>query len=420
MASLLRMPEVMANATEAVLSRWTLREGESFSVGDTLAEVETEKALVDLFAEEAGVLGRVLVNPGATVEVGTPIAVIVAAGETERDIDAALSDAGAPVGVPAPVSEASAPAVRVAAEEPATPAAAVGYAPGDVRRFASPLARRLAREGGVDLAMIVGTGPGGRVVRRDVERSLPGATPTPVSRPAAANDFSTRSSNEYTGVAHTPMRRAIARRLSESKASVPHFYVAAECVVDELLALRTRINAASPTKVSVNDLVVKAVAVALVKVPEANVTWAEDELRQWRQADVGVAIATAGGLVTPVVRRVDQLRVGEIARVTADLAERARGRQLRQEELEGGSFSVSNLGMHGTLEFSAIINPPQSGIVAVGAARPAPIVVDGELRVATVMRCTLSVDHRAIDGALAARWMNAFQAAIEQPISLLI
>jgi pyruvate dehydrogenase E2 component (dihydrolipoamide acetyltransferase) len=215
------------------------------------------------------------------------------------------------------------------------------------------------------------------------------------------------------------MRRAIARRLSESKARVPHFYMTAEPAVDELLALRARVNESGPVKVSVNDFVIAAVAAAFTDVPEANVTWSDEGLLTYRSVDISIAVATDGGLVTPVLRGAERLKLSAIARETAELARRARERRLLQHELEGGTFSVSNLGMYGTAEFSAIINPPQSGILAVGAARQQPTVVDGTLAVATVMRCTLSVDHRAIDGALAARWLAAFTARMENPLGAL-
>jgi pyruvate dehydrogenase E2 component (dihydrolipoamide acetyltransferase) len=433
MATVLRMPEVLANVTEAILAKWIVDEGGSFVVGDVLAEVETEKALVDLLAEQDGVLGRMLVAPGANVAVGTPIAVVTNAGEGSAAIDAALAETGAVV---ASVAVASSEAASVA---PASPPPSIDletsiakeiFESDPVRHFASPISRRLARDGGIDLLSISGTGPGGRVVRRDVERALDSR---PAAGPAAGtvgtNGATRRSSSErpsrsqpasYTSIPHTAMRRAIARRLSESKATIPHFYVAADCVVDELLALREKINAASSVRVSVNDMIVKAAALAYVEVPETNVTWSEDELRLWDRVDIGIAVATEGGLVTPVVRGVEQLTLVEVASTSARLVEQARTRTLRQDDLEGGSFSVTNLGMYGTKEFSAILNPPQSGILAVGAATPSPIVVDGQLSVGTVLRVTLSVDHRAVDGALAARWLAAFTTKIENPVSLLL
>jgi pyruvate dehydrogenase E2 component (dihydrolipoamide acetyltransferase) len=284
------------------------------------------------------------------------------------------------------------------------------------RIFASPLVRKVALEKGIDLAGVTGTGPSGRIVRRDIARhqerlatSAPPA-PTPAQGAASADRL----------IPHTPARRAIARRLTESKATTPHFYMSTECVVDELIALRGRVNESAAVKISVNDFVVMAVAAAFVDVPEANVTWSDEGLVAHGSVDVSIAVATDGGLVTPVLRGVEARRLSGIARETRALAERARERRLLQHELEGGTFAVSNLGMYGTLEFSAIINPPQSGILAVGAARQQPVVVDGAVTVATVMKCVLSVDHRTIDGALAARWLSAFTARMQDPMGTIV
>ena len=410
MATILRMPEVLANATEAVVSTWTITEGTAFSTGDTLAEVETEKALVDLPAEQDGILGRILAKPGETTEVGAPIAVLIAKGETDADIDAALGAiaSGAPqrVSVPEPV-----PAAEVApVPEPVEGPRPTG------RIFVSPIARVRARERGVDLAVLVGSGPGGRIVRADVEA----ATPAIAAVAATTSSETHEAGAGYTAIPHTGMRKAIARRLTESKSTVPHFYLTTDCRVDALLELRARANATSSTKISVNDFVVKAVAAAFADVPDANVTWTDTHLRRWDAVDISVAVATDGGLLTPVIRDVGSKSLGQVSRSIAAAVEKARAGRLRQEELEGGSFSVTNLGMFGTTEFSAILNPPQSGILAVGAAKSQPVVVDGELRIATVMRCTLSVDHRAVDGALAAQWLAAFTARVENPISILI
>jgi pyruvate dehydrogenase E2 component (dihydrolipoamide acetyltransferase) len=401
MATILRMPEVLANATEAVVSTWTIGVGDSFSVGDTIAEVETEKALVDLPAEQDGILGRILAKPGDATKVGDPIAVLISAGETDADIDAALGS-----GTRAPVTAAVDPESAVVRESAATRG----------RVFISPIARVRARDNGIDISGLRGSGPNGRIVRVDVEAAISAssATSAPVAPIPAENGAG------YTAIPHTGMRKAIARRLTESKSTVPHFYLTADCKVDALLAARAHANELSPIKVSVNDFVVKAVAAAFVDVPEANVTWTETHLRRWDAVDVAVAVATDGGLLTPVVRGVDTKSLTEVSRSISGLVERARAGRLRQDELEGGSFAVTNLGMYGTTEFSAILNPPQSGILAVGAARPQPVVVDGEIVVATVMRCTLSVDHRAVDGALAAQWLAAFTRRIENPISILI
>ena len=344
--------------------------------------------------------------------------VLLAEGETDADIDAALGT---------PAVDAPAISTQVNGDHAAATAART-------RIFASPIVRKVAGENGVDLASVEGTGPNGRIVRRDIERYLsdpvPSAAPLPPVKaphapappapaPIAVHTAATPTSSG-TLIPHTPMRRAIARRLTESKTTVPHFYMATECVVDELLSLRAQVNETSPVKVSVNDFVLLAVAAAFGDVPEANVTWSDEGLIQHEDVEISIAVATDGGLVTPVLRDAGSKKLSVIARSTADLARRARDRQLRQDEIEGGVFSVSNLGMYGTQEFSAIINPPQSGILAVGAAKQQPVAVDGEVRVATVMRCTLSVDHRAIDGALAARWLAAFTERIEHPLRALV
>jgi len=434
MATVLRMPEVMANAHEAVVSAWTIAEGSAFSVGDTLAEVETEKALVDLPAEQDGILGRILAVPGATTEVGAPIAVLISKGETAADIDAALTAIGLTAGptavrvpeqipvperVPVPELVEGPPRPPVPEPKPVpepqpVPELVEGPPPG-TRIFASPIARVKAREARLDLASIVGSGPNGRIVRADVE-----AASSKPSAPAAPAVIGELAAGGYTAIPHTGMRKAIARRLTESKSTVPHFYVTTDCRVDELLAVRARINESSPIKISVNDFVIKAVASAFADVPSANVTWTDTHLRLWDSVDIAVAVATDGGLLTPVLRGVDRLTLRQVASQVSELAGRARAGRLRQDELEGGSFSVSNLGMYGTTEFSAILNPPQSGILAVGAAKPQAVVVDGQVVAATVMRCTLSVDHRAVDGALAAQWLAAFTARIENPLSILI
>jgi pyruvate dehydrogenase E2 component (dihydrolipoamide acetyltransferase) len=391
-----RMPSVLAGAEEAALANWLVAPGDTVTVGMPLAEIETEKALVEYVAEDAGVVGRLVVAVGDSAAIGDPIAVLVAPGTTDADIDAALGVA-VPASAPPPAPHA------IASDVPQGTSA-----PTSTRIFASPLVRKIAAAQGIDLSALSGTGPNGRIVRRDIERlgAQPIAAPTAAPAPAL--------------IPHTPMRRAIARRLTESKATTPHFYMATECAVDELLDLRKRVNETAPAKISVNDFVVLAVAAAFRDVPEANVTWREEGLVHPANVDISIAVATDGGLVTPVLRGVESKKLSQIARETQDLAQRARDRRLRQEELEGGVFSVSNLGMYGTLEFSAIINPPQSGILAVGAAKPQPVAVDGAVSVATVLRCTLSVDHRAIDGALAARWLAAFTERIEHPLSAII
>lgn len=416
MATLLRMPEVAANATHATLAAWSKKEGEPIAAGDCLAEVETDKAIVEISADSAGVMGQWLVPAGQEVEVGAPIAVLLAAGEAAADVQALLQAAGAVV---------TAPAAAAASAVPGTPAPAATTAQASGERLrASPLARRLAAQRGVDLSRLQGSGPGGRIVKIDVERAQAAApAPAPASAPVAAAPAAAPAgsgASAFTEVPHSSMRRTIARRLAESKSTIPHFYLTVECRMERLLALRTEINASASRKISVNDFIVRAVAVALREVPQANVGWTDTAMRQYAQADVAVAVSTDTGLITPIVRAADRKTLSQISAEIADLAARARAGQLRPEEYQGGSFSVSNLGMHGVGGFSAIINPPQAAILAVGASQQKPVVENGELKVGTVMACTLSVDHRAIDGALAAQWLAAFQRAIEAPLSMLI
>ncbi len=430
MASVVRMPSVLAGATEAVVASWLVAPGDTVAVGDPLAEIETEKAIVEYGAEEAGVVGRIVLAAGDTGEIGAPIAVLVKDGETDADIDAALGG-GAPAPGPAP---AAAPGPAPAAATAPAAASAPARAPAQTRLFASPIVRKIASEKGIDLTTIAGTGPNGRIVRRDLERlagrsrrpagdAHDGGQPAPQPAAAQASPAQAspaRASAAGTLIPHPPARRAIARRLTESKATTPHFYLATECVVEELLGLRQRINQTAPVKISINDFVIMAVAAAFGDVPEANVTWTDEGLMTHPSVDLSIAVATDRGLVTPVLRDAAAKRLSVIAAEAQSLAQRARDRRLLQHELEGGAFSISNLGMYGTLEFAAIINPPQSGILAVGAARPQAVVVDGAVTVANVIRCTLSVDHRAIDGALAARWLAAFTAHLQDPLGMII
>lgn len=441
MATTVRMPEVLANTTEAAIQSWSVAVGDEVAVGQPLAEIETDKAVVEYAAEVSGTVLELLVAEGDLVDVGAPIAVVGEPGETVTDAapapaatpDAAPSDpeSAAPVADAEPAFDES--AEGVSQHDLAAPEAGSGSGGGGAdggRRFMSPLVRRLAREHGLDLAGVSGSGPDGRIVRKDVEplieaKASGGAAAAAASAPSAPAPAAsvtapaTAQASAAELIPHTRMRRTIARRLIESKTQVPHFYLTAECRVDRLLELRRELNAPGTVKVSVNDLVVKAVAGAFADVPEANRTWTDEGVLQHRTVDVAIAVAIDDGLVTPVVRGVEALSVSELGRRIADLAERARSGGLRQHEIEGGSFSVSNLGMYGTREFSAIINPPHAGILAVGAARQAPVVVDGALEVGTVMNVTLSADHRVLDGALAARWLQAFVARIEHPLSIL-
>ena len=403
MARLLRLPEVLAGATEAILLSWHLKAGDAFVAGDALAEIETDKAIVELEAEESGVLGRPIAVGGQKIAVGDAIAVLIAAGESDSDIEAALEGEVAVVAEP-----------EIAAAPAPVPVQAAPALSAD-RLFVSPLVRRLTRERGIDPAAITGTGPGGRIVRRDLDAWLaatPAATPVTAPTPPTTGGF--------TDIPHTGMRRAIARRLTESKSTAPHFYLSADLVVDRLLALRAEANASSDIRISVNDLLIKAAATAYAKVPEANVVWTDDALRRYDSVDIAVAVSTDKGLVAPIVRDVGSRSLTELSTAVADLVGRARDGRLHQHELEGGTFSISNLGMYGTQEFSAILNPPQSAILAVGAAREKVVALDGAAIVAKVMTVTISVDHRVIDGALAAQWLSAFSATVENPLMMLV
>ncbi|SDO44794.1 pyruvate dehydrogenase complex dihydrolipoamide acetyltransferase [Pseudomonas jinjuensis] len=406
MAKLIRMPEIAANGTSAVLNEWLKQEGDAIAVGDVLATIETDKALVDFTADEAGVLGKILSPAGEDVAVGAPIAVLSAPGENGVDIQALLGAA------PEPQAAAQVPAI--------TPATGITAVAPDVERIkASPLARRLAREQGVDLATLQGSGPHGRIVKRDVE----GARPAPTT-PAAVVEPVVPATNiaavDYDEIPHSNMRRTIARRLTESKASVPHFYLKVECRMDRLNDLRAQVNASAPRKISVNDFIVKAVAAALLELPAMNVSWTDTALRRYRHADIAVAVATDNGLITPVVRDAGSKSLSRIGSEVAELAERARSGRLAPAEYQGGSFTISNLGMYGIEEFSAIINPPHAAILAVGATSLRPLVEDGALVVAPAMTVTLSADHRAIDGALAAQWLAVFKRIIENPLAILV
>ncbi|MFV0432802.1 MAG: pyruvate dehydrogenase complex dihydrolipoamide acetyltransferase [Leucobacter sp.] len=463
MATIVRMPELVTGSEEATIAGWLVAVGDEVSAGQAVVEIETEKATVEYEAEDAGVFAGALCEAGSAVQVGTPIAVLATGGQSAAE---ALAEAGIATGGsgsaqadPEPRAEATAevtspaPAAAEAAEAsvvqvaPAAPQpTAAGADPAahgnGTRLFASPLARKIARERGLDLSGVRGTGPGGRIVRRDVEgiEAAPAAEPFPATpkgaeagssgaaaraipnqRAAAPAALATDGATGYTDVPHTGMRRAIARRLTESKSAVPHFYLVADCRVNELLVLRKQLNALEGTRISVNDFVVKAVAAALQDVPAANVIWTDEATRRFDSVDISVAVSVPEGLLTPVVRGVEKLSLGALSREIRDFAERARAGKLRQHELEGGSFSVSNLGMYGTSRFSAILNPPQAGILAVGAAEQRPTVqADGTLGVATLMTVTLSADHRVLDGALAAEWLAAFKKRIEQPMSLVV
>jgi pyruvate dehydrogenase E2 component (dihydrolipoamide acetyltransferase) len=414
MASIMRMPEVLANATEAIIANWLIQEGGSFVVGQPMAEVETEKALVEVPAETDGILGKYLAVNGASVQVGAPIAILLSAGEGQAEIDSLMAEAGVQVSAaPEAVATTSSPVIvqevvqEVVAEAPKVDSSG--------RLFSSPLARRVAKENGIDPASIQGTGPGGRIVRRDVQDAISTGTKSEVK---VVNTVIPQGT--FVDTPHSGMRKAIARRLTESKTTVPHFYLSAPVIANDMLNFRSKYNEWADKKVSVTDLILKSVAAAFTDVPAANVIWTEASLRQFSDVDISIAVAAEKGLVTPVVRAVNQMNLAQLGLATTDLINRAREGKLKQNEIEGGSFSVTNLGMYGTDEFSAILNPPQSAILAVGAAKQKPVVIDGEIQIRSVINFTLSVDHRAVDGALAAQWLAAFVKRFENPFWLAI
>ncbi|HTN11969.1 MAG TPA: pyruvate dehydrogenase complex dihydrolipoamide acetyltransferase [Acetobacteraceae bacterium] len=432
MATNILMPALSPTMTEGTLARWLKREGETVRAGDVIAEIETDKATMEVEAVDEGVLGRILVADGTEgVKVNEPIAVLVDKGEAVPEAAAPAAKAGAAKngaaknGAPkAEAPKAEAPKAEAPKAAPAPVAAAGG------RVVASPLAKRMAKQAGLDLSGMAGSGPGGRIVRVDVEAALAGGRAAPVAAAAPAEAPKPAApvtmTAPHTLVPHSTMRRVIARRLVEAKSTIPHFYVTMDIEIDALLKLRSQLNAKSPKdgagafKLSVNDLVIKAAAVTLRRVPRVNASWTEDAIALYDDVDISVAVSIPEGLITPIVRRADQKGLAAISNEMKDLGARAKSGKLKPEEFQGGGFSISNMGMYGVRDFSAIINPPQAAILAVSAGQPRPVVKDGALAIATVMTCTLSVDHRVVDGALGAEWMAEFKRIMEDPMSLML
>jgi pyruvate dehydrogenase E2 component (dihydrolipoamide acetyltransferase) len=444
----IRMPALSPTMTEGNLARWLKKEGDEVHAGDVIAEIETDKATMEYEAVDEGRIGKIIVPEGAQgIKVNQPIAVLLEEGEDAGAL-AGFSTAAGEVGTPAPapLSASAAPPSPSPREEgegrgerPQSAPTAAQQAPvrgngAEHRVFASPLARRMAQHAGLDLATLRGSGPQGRIVKADIEAALsgggrvapasaPASSGAPAIGPALSKDqvVALAGNIPYTERPHNGMRRTIARRLAESKRTVPHFYMSVDCTIDELLRVRKRLNARSEdSRISVNDFVVRAAALALKKVPAANASWSDDAILLWDRVDVAVAVALDDGLITPIVKSADQKGLAQIAAETKDLAERARAGKLKLEEFQGGTFSISNLGMYGIREFAAVINPPQGCILAVGAGEPRPVVKDGQLGVATVMICTLSCDHRVVDGAVGAQFLAAFKKLVEDPLTMLL
>ena len=406
------MPALSPTMETGTLSKWTVAVGDAVRSGDVIAEIETDKATMEVEAVDEGILASIMVAEGSEgVAVGTPIARLSEEGESLDDAAAVQVEAPVPAAAPAVPA-----AVATPAASPAAPVAAVVAAEPPSRIFASPLARRIAADRGVDLASLSGSGPHGRILRRDVEaaETAPAAA-RPVGGEPVVQGASTLEPNSQ-------MRRIIASRLQESKQTAPHFYLTVDCEIDALLAARRQMNDQAPdgVKISVNDLVIRAAAMALIKVPKANASWEGENTRLFTHADIAMAVAVDGGLVTPVIWAAERKGLAEISAVSRDLAARARDGKLAPEEFTGGSFTISNLGMYGVREFAAVINPPQGAILAVGAGEQRPVVKDGQLAVATVMTVTLSADHRVVDGAVGAEWLQAFKGYVESPVTMLL
>ncbi|RXT46746.1 pyruvate dehydrogenase complex dihydrolipoamide acetyltransferase [Mesorhizobium erdmanii] len=448
------MPALSPTMEEGNLSKWLVKEGDKVSPGDVIAEIETDKATMEVEAVDEGTVAKLVVPAGTEgVKVNALIAVLAAEGE---DASAAAKSGGGAAPAKAEAPKADAPKAEAPKAEPAAAAApqaepapvANGHAAGE-RTFASPLARRIAKEAGVDVSAVTGTGPHGRVVKADVDAAIAGggakaapAAKTPAGAPAAAPAPAVKPMSDdqvlklfeqgsYELVPHDNMRKTIARRLVEAKSTIPHFYLTLDCELDALLALRTQINAAAPMKktekgdvpaykLSVNDMVIKAMALALKAVPDANASWTETAMVKHKHADVGVAVSIPGGLITPIIRHADEKTLSTISNEMKDLASRARSRKLKPEEYQGGTTAVSNLGMFGIKDFAAVINPPHATILAVGAGEERAVVKNGEIKIATVMSVTLSTDHRAVDGALGAELLVAFKRLIENPMGMLV
>ncbi len=451
------MPALSPTMEEGNLAKWLKKEGDTVRSGDVIAEIETDKATMEVEAVDEGTLAKIVVPAGTEgVKVNSVIAVLAAEGE---DIAAAAKDAGngqaaaaaeqkASSPHPEPVEgrgegvskSAAAPALRQAQGEGGVGAVSASAQRDGGRVFSSPLARRIAKEAGVDIAAINGSGPHGRVVQRDVEAAIAGGTgkarPAEAPKAAAApmsDDKILRLFEEgsYELKPHDNMRKVIARRLVEAKSTIPHFYLTIDCELDALLALRQQLNDAAPMKktekgevpaykLSVNDMIIKAMALALQAVPEANASWTEANMVMHKHSDVGVAVSIPGGLITPIIRKAEQKSLSAISNEMKDMAKRARERKLKPEEYQGGTTAVSNLGMFGIKDFSAVINPPHATILAVGAGEQRPIVKNGAVQIATVMSVTLSTDHRAVDGALGAQLLDAFKRYIEKPMGMLV
>ena len=452
MATNILMPALSPTMTEGTLARWLKKEGEAVKAGDVIAEIETDKATMEVEAVDEGVLGKILVGDGTEgVKVNEPIAILVDPGEKVPPAGIAPGEkaAAAPRSEP-PKAAAPAEPPRQAAQPAAAPEPSArggnGHDAEGGRIFVSPLARRMAKQAGLDLAGLKGSGPNGRIVKADIEAAqkgapaavpapsaaaaaVPSVAPSPAPTPAAppvGKATQPAITAPHRLVPNNNVRKVIARRLTEAKQTIPHFYVSIDVELDALLKLRSELNAKSPAegpsafKLSVNDLLIKAAAITLRRVPRVNASYTEDNIILYDDVDISVAVSIPDGLITPIIHKADQKGLAAISNEAKDLIARARAGKLKPEEFQGGGFSISNMGMYGVSEFGAIINPPQAAILAVAAGQQRAVVKDGSLAIATVMTCTLSIDHRVVDGALGAEWLAAFKSVVEDPLSLML
>ncbi|GAA2044431.1 pyruvate dehydrogenase complex dihydrolipoamide acetyltransferase [Yaniella flava] len=423
MAHLITMPAVVADAEDAVVASWLVSVGNAIKQGQPIAEVETEKATVEMESTGTGTLSRIVAETGAVVAVGAPIAGLLEPGEDESAIDQLMAEADVGHGT-SEVAREPAAQPQASQASPTPEQAGADTSDSSTRRvFASPIARKKAKEAGIAFEHLTGSGPNGRIIRADVEAAIANQAPVEQPQMQATVQLDVSTEQKYRAEKASPMRKAIARRLTESKTTVPHFYLAVDIAMDQLLQTRSKVNdqlEETGLRLTVNDLLVKALSTALLEVTEANATWHEDTIRYYETVDIAVAVATDGGLITPVVEGVDQRSLSSITAAMNDIKERSAAGKIRQDELEGGTFTLSNLGMFGTREFSAIINPPHAGIIATGATEERVVAVDGKPEVARMMTATLSADHRVVDGAVGARLMQSFKRVIENPLRLLV
>ena len=441
MATKVIMPKLSPTMEEGQISRWLKKEGDKVSTGEPLAEIDTDKATMEMQALTNGVLRKIIVNDGQSAPLGQLIAVI---GEADEDISSLLSEAPAPAAAaPAPKAPEPAPAPQPASPAPPAPQAQAAAAsaapeangrqsqpaPASGRMIVSPLAARMAAESGLDLRSVQGSGPGGRIIKKDIEAALsqpkaapaPQRYPRPVEPGQPGQPAPLGAPSAYRDEPATQIRQTIAKRLVTSIGPVPHFFLTSEIEMDRAAEMRKGINALDPDlKISINDIIIKVTAAALIQHPEVNASFQEKFIRYYEHADIGVAVAIEDGLITPVVRAADQKSLSQIAGEVRELAERARTKKLKPEEYTGATFSISNLGMFGIDEFTAVINPPEGAILAIGAMTPKPVVRDNEIVVRQIMRVTMSCDHRVIDGATGAKFLQTFKKILENPLYLVV